>query len=85
MNNNKSNSHINRMTAIETNNLENLNKSNNTTIDDSKYLPIFPKATKLLLNSGNVVSSDRLKKRTNLNPEEEVTNLTQISFIKLSI
>ena len=84
MNNNKSNSQINRMTAIETSNLENLNKSNNTTIDDSKYLPIFPKATKLLLNSGNVVSSDRLKKRTNLNPEEEVTNLTKISFLKHS-
>ena len=61
------------MTAIETAaNLENLNRITNT-IDDSKYMPVFPKASRLLLNSGNVVSSDRLKKRTNLNPEEEVT------------
>lgn len=67
------------MTAIETNNLENLtnklNGSSSMPVDDSsKYLPIFPKATRLLLNSGNVVSSDRLKKRTNLNPEEEVNS-----------
>jgi len=60
------------MTAIETAaNLENLNRITNTT-DDAKYMPVFPRASSLLLNSGNVVSSDRLKKRTNLNPEEEV-------------
>lgn len=60
------------MTAIETAaNLENLNRITNTT-DDAKYMPVFPRASSLLLNSGNVVSSDRLKKRTNLNPEEEL-------------
>lgn len=34
--------------------------------------PVWPKATSLILNSGNVVSSDRLKKKTNLNPQDEV-------------
>lgn len=67
------------MTAVETNNLENLAHKLNgsqsiSMVEDAKYLPIFPKATRLLFNSGNVVSSDRLKKRTNLNPEEEVNH-----------
>lgn len=34
--------------------------------------PAFPKATTLLFNTGNVVQSDRLRKRTNLNPQDEV-------------
>ncbi len=57
------------MNAIDINNTENLKVANNAT---EQQLPVFPKASRLLLNSGNVVSSDRLKKRTNLNPEEEV-------------
>lgn len=59
------------MNAIDINNTENLKVANNAT-DQQQQLPVFPKASRLLLNSGNVVSSDRLKKRTNLNPEEEV-------------
>jgi hypothetical protein len=67
------------MNAIEINNTENLKVSNNATDQQQQQqqqqLPVFPKASRLLLNSGNVVSSDRLKKRTNLNPEEEVIYL----------
>lgn len=40
--------------------------------DPNRMEPLMPKATSLLFNSGNVVSSDRLKKRTNINPQEEV-------------
>lgn len=77
------------MTAVETNNLENLAHKLNgsqsiSMVEDAKYLPIFPKATRLLFNSGNVVSSDRLKKRTNLNPEEElleVINNTLVTWL----
>ena len=58
------------MNAIEINNTENLKVA--TDQQQQQQLPVFPKASRLLLNSGNVVSSDRLKKRTNLNPEEEV-------------
>ncbi len=46
--------------------------------------PSFPRATSLLFNSGNVVQSDRLKKRTNLNPQEElneVLNNTLFSWL----
>ena len=39
---------------------------------ESPVEPVLAKATSLLLNSGNVVSSDRLKKKTNLNPQDEV-------------
>jgi hypothetical protein len=61
------------MNAIDINNTENLKVANNATDQQQQQqLPVFPKASRLLLNSGNVVSSDRLKKRTNLNPEEEV-------------
>jgi hypothetical protein len=47
--------------------------------DDIRIEPSFPKATTILFNSGNVVQSDRLKKRTNLNPQEEV--LTLIKYL----
>ena len=51
-------------------------------LDDAKLEPVFPKASHLLFNSGNVVSSDRLKKRSNLNSQEEVSNFFQMtSFI----
>ena len=58
------------MTAVATNSFKNL--PTNINMDNSKYLPVFPKANSLLLNSGNVVSSNRLKKKTNQSPEEEV-------------
>ena len=76
------------MTAIETAaNLDNLNRTTNngTTLDGTKYMPVFPKASRLLLNSGNVVSSDRLKKRTNLNPEEEVNLLAYLLALTYSL
>jgi hypothetical protein len=46
--------------------------SNNTNGNFKQTKPIIPKATHFFMNSGNVVSSDRIKKRTNLNPQEEV-------------
>ena len=42
------------------------------TIEGLKYLPLFPKANSILFNSGNIVSSNRLKKKTNLSSDEEV-------------
>lgn len=46
--------------------------------------PVLAKATSLLFNSGNVVASDRLKKKTNLNPQDElidVLNNTLASWV----
>lgn len=37
--------------------------------------PVLAKATSLLFNSGNVVASDRLKKKTNLNPQDELIDV----------
>lgn len=59
------------MTAVVTNTFKALSTGINT--DNSKSLPVFPKANSLLFNSGNVVSSNRLKKKTNQSPEEEVS------------
>ena len=61
------------MTTILTNTHKALPTGINT--DNSKSLPVFPKANNLLFNSGNVVSSNRLKKKTNQSPEEEVNYL----------
>lgn len=74
------------MTAIDTTYSPRLDSLNdlNEKIDESKSIPLFPKATSLLFNSGNVVSSDRLKKRTNLNPQEEVS-LTYIIILDFTI
>ncbi len=49
-------------------------------LDEAKLEPVFPRASHLLFNSGNVVSSDRLKKRSNLNSQEEVSY-----FLKYSV
>jgi len=46
--------------------------SSNSSENFKEYKPILSKATHFFMNSGNVVSSDRIKKRTNLNPQEEV-------------
>lgn len=54
------------MTALE-NNQEN--------VDNCELLPVFPKAGYLIFNSGNVVSSNRLKKKSNLASDDEVKNL----------
>jgi hypothetical protein len=43
-----------------------------TTETFKKTMPVIPKATHFFINSGNIVSSDRIKKRTNLNPQDEV-------------
>ena len=61
------------MTAVENFvSFKNENLSGKNQFDELKHSPIFPKATVLLFNSGNVASSDRLRKRTNLSPEDEV-------------
>ncbi len=59
------------MNTIETNFTPRLDDQQKQ-LDENKLQPIFPKASHLIFNSGNVVSSDRLKKRTNLNSQEEV-------------
>ncbi|CAF0754089.1 unnamed protein product [Brachionus calyciflorus] len=48
--------------------------------DLKKIDPILPKATSLLINSGNVVSGDRLKKRTNINPQDELIEVINTTF-----
>lgn len=62
------------MATIETTpRLDTTTKHNENLSDDKiKSEPFMPKATLLLLNSGNIVSSERIKKRTNLSPEDEV-------------
>ena len=47
---------------------EHLGETEPKTID-----PVIPKATSLLINTGNILSADRLKKRTNSNPQDEVS------------
>ena len=39
---------------------------------EAHTLPLFAKANSLLFNSGNIVSTERLKRRTNSNPQDEV-------------
>lgn len=34
--------------------------------------PVIPKATSLLINTGNIVSADRLKKRSTTTSQDEV-------------
>lgn len=65
------------MTAFEpTPRTHDVKHTNDTLMaDDQKSEPYLPKATSLLFNSGNVVSSDRLKKRTNLNPQDELNEV----------
>jgi hypothetical protein len=46
--------------------------------EDFRSEPAFPKATSILFNSGNVVQSDRLKRRANINPQEEVIFLNTV-------
>ena len=69
--------------------LGNLNTSLNGSEanEDFRQEPSFPRATSILFNSGNVVQSDRLKKRTNLNPQDElneVLNNTLYSWLNSS-
>ena len=40
--------------------------------ENTTYLPVFPKAHDLIFNSGNIVSSNRLKKKTNQGSDDEV-------------
>lgn len=64
------------MTAVATTNIENLS----TSIENSRYLPLFPKANELFFNSGNVVSSNRLKKKTNQSSEDELNEVFNSTF-----
>lgn len=52
-----------------------LDLNNHVANGTSVMEPVLAKATSLLLNSGNVVSSDRLKKKTNLNPQDELNDV----------
>jgi len=56
------------MSSVINNNIDVLNNN----VEKSKYLPLFPKANHLIFNSGNVVSSNRLKKKANLSSEDEL-------------
>ncbi|RMZ94699.1 glutamate--cysteine ligase regulatory subunit-like, partial [Brachionus plicatilis] len=42
--------------------------------------PVIPKATSLLINSGNIVSADRLKKRSNTSPQDELVEVINGTF-----
>ena len=69
------------MNTVESNftpRIENLSGDNQS--EDLRLIPVLPKATSLLFNSGNVVSSDRLKKRANLNPQEELNEVLNNTF-----
>ncbi len=44
------------------------------TTENIKYLPVFPKASNLIFNSGNIVSSNRLKKKSNISSDDEVNS-----------
>ena len=57
-----SNGHIDHLT----------NGTSHETIEGAQTLPLFAKANSLLFNSGNIVSTERLKRRTNSNPQDEV-------------
>jgi hypothetical protein len=60
------------------------------TTENIKYLPVFPKASNLIFNSGNIVSSNRLKKKSNISSDDEVnlslfnTPLLKITILKIS-
>lgn len=69
------------MTAVATSDFENI-----ATIENSRYMPVFPKANSFLFNSGNVVSSNRLKRKSNQNSEDElreVFNSTMDSWLNV--
>ncbi len=54
------------------------NHNSNLNDDDSNLYPIFSKATSLLLNTGNIVSSKRIKKKTNnLQANDEIIECMQ--------
>lgn len=59
------------MTALE-NNQEN--------VENFELLPVFPKAGYLIFNSGNVVSSNRLKKKSNLASDDELIEVFNSTF-----
>ena len=71
----------------------NLNNNNTTTtntthvyFDDSditklKLKPLLCKSTNLIINSGNIVSSNRIKKKTNLISSDEVYECIQSSLV----
>jgi len=50
------------------------------TTENSTYLPIFPKANSFLFNSGNIVSSNRPRKKTNQNSNDELIEVFNNTF-----
>ena len=44
-------------------------------VNMAESMPVFPKAATILLRTGNIVNWDRLKRKLNQNPTEEVDNL----------
>ena len=51
----------------------NSHSNNKLNVDDEMHqVPLFPKANSILFNTGNIVSAERLKRRSASNPEEEI-------------
>lgn len=48
--------------------------------ENSKYLPVFPKANAFIFNSGNIVSSNRPRKKTNQNSNDELIEVFNNTF-----
>ncbi len=74
------------MSNSESNNMNNnSNSSSHVYFDDSdisklKSKPLLCKSTNILINSGNIVSSNRIKKKTNLISSDEVYECIQSSL-----
>ncbi|KAH3776499.1 hypothetical protein DPMN_177925, partial [Dreissena polymorpha] len=46
----------------------------------AEEIPVVPKATTLLINSGNIVNWNRLKRKPSQNPTEEITECVSTTF-----
>ena len=50
-------------------------------INKLKSLPLLSKSTNLLINTGNIVSSNRIKKKSNLISNDEIYECIQTSLV----
>ena len=50
-------------------------------INKLKSIPLLSKSTNLLINSGNIVSSNRIKKKSNLISNDEIYECIQSSLV----
>ena len=72
------------MNTVEANFVSRNDADNQPPGEPKQLVPIFPKASSILLNSGNIVVSGRLKKRTTQNPQDEVRTIGFSAFIQMS-